>query len=108
MPNTIYEYLNEDGEIIRIQVQETSDRVRGGRGNTDATLQRVETSFEKALGTVKTATKGLKKVINEVSPDEAKVEFSIKAAGEAGLFTICKATTGAEFKITLTWKKEKG
>ena len=48
----------------------------------------------------------LKNVIYEVKPNEAEKEFSVNAEGEAELFAICKATTGAEFKITLKWKKE--
>lgn len=112
MPNIIYEYETETGEIVSIEAitpeeRTSSPSMRGGRRESqDATpeLKRVRVSFEKALGTVKAAAQGIKTVIRETSPDEAKVEFSLKATGEAGLFAICRAETAAEFKITLTWR----
>lgn len=112
MPHIIYQYETEAGELILIEANDSpkSDSVpnmRGGRGSRQeeaAEVRRVKLSFEKALGTVKAAANGLKQVINDTAPDEAKVEFSLKATGEAGLFTICRAETAAEFKITLTWK----
>lgn len=116
MPNIIYEYETETGETVSIEaiapVETTtsSSITRGGRReNQDATpeVKKVKVSFEKALGTVKAAAQGLKNVIRETSPDEAQVEFSLKASGEAGLFAICRAETAAEFKVTLTWKSSK-
>lgn len=112
MPPIIYEYETETGELIFIEASDPSQSaaapgMRGGRGGRQeeaSEVRRVKISFEKALGTVKAAANGLKQVINDTAPDEAKVEFSLKATGEAGLFTICRAETAAEFKITLTWK----
>lgn len=106
MSNIIYEYLNENGEVIHVQVEDQTQRetTRGGSADKAPVLKRVQMKFEEALGTVKAATNGLKNVIDQVEPDEASVEFSIKAEGEAGLFTVCRAATSAEFKITLTWK----
>lgn len=108
MPNIIYEYLNESGETIRIQAEgvRSTSNVRSGRDSQESTIKKVQVRFEEALGTVKAAASALKKVVDEVKPDEFAVEFSLKAEGEAGLFTICRAATGAEFKITLTWKNE--
>ena len=109
MPNNIiYEYENAEGEIIRIEA-ESSQRgnTRGRGGNDDSTVKRVRMKFEEALGTVKSAAAGMKTIIDQVNPDEATVEFSIKAEGEAGFFTICRAATGAEFKITLKWGGKK-
>jgi hypothetical protein len=40
------------------------------------------------------------------APPQKKHALNGKAEGEAGFFTICRAATGAEFKITLTWKNE--
>ena len=111
MPNIIYEYETEDGALVSIEATDpsgdSSAPTRGGRGGRQEEapeVKRVKLSFEKALGTVKAAANGLKQVINDTAPDEAKVEFSLKATGEAGLFTICRAETAAEFKISLTWK----
>ncbi len=108
MPN-IYEYLNEKGETIRIEAEDTrvQTATRGSRGSDESsTIKRVQIKFEEALGTVKAAAGALKNVVDQINPDEVSVEFSLKTEGEAGFFTICRASTGAEFKITLTWKNE--
>lgn len=101
----ILEYLNEDGDIIRIEVESNSRPSRGSRDDSNET-KTMPKKFEQALGTVKAAAKGLRKVVDDVKPDEFSVEFSLKAEGETGFFTIVKASTSAEFKITLTWKNE--
>lgn len=107
MSNIIYEYETETGEIVLIEASapsSTSSMRGGGRDAQEREVRRVSVRFEQALGTVRAAAHGLMKVIKDTAPDEAKVEFSLKATGEAGLFTICRAETAAEFKITLTWK----
>ncbi len=110
MPNIIYEYVNEEGAIIHIHAEDAHTRpvTRSGRRDKGETVtKKIQMKFEEALGTVTAAAAGLKKVIDKVNPSEASVEFSLKSEGEAGIFTICRATAAAEFKITLTWKKEK-
>jgi len=109
MPNIIYEYVNEDGDIIHIHAEDANSRpvTRSGRRDQEESVtKKIQMKFEDALGTVTAAASGLKKVIDKVNPSEASVEFSLKSEGEAGIFTICRATAAAEFKITLTWKKE--
>lgn len=108
----IYEYETDGGDTVRIQATPAAPAVpmRGGyRGETDdkSVVKKVQLRFEQALGTVKAAADGLKKVMDQVNPDEVAVEFSIAAEGEAGFFTICRAATSAEFKITLSWKNGK-
>jgi hypothetical protein len=108
MPNIIYEYLNEENQVIRIEaVEGRRETTRSGSRDENTVVKRVQMKFEEALGPVKAAASGLKKVIDQVNPDEASVEFMVKASGEAGFFNICKAATEAEFKITLTWKSDK-
>ena len=112
MPNIIYEYTTDTGEHIRISSEEQQrsySNTRGGneRSSEGDVVKKLNTKFEDALGVVKAAATSLKNVMKEVNPDEVEVEFSIKAEGEAGLFSICRAATGAEFKITLKWKNEK-
>lgn len=111
MPNIIYEYENDKGEIIYINATvEENDEIRGAtrgsRLSTPTIIKKVEVKFEEALGTVKAAAGALKNVIDEINPDEVSVEFSLKTEAEAGFFSICRAATGAEFKVTLTWKNE--
>ncbi len=40
-------------------------------------------------------------------PSEFQLEFGVNASGEAGLPLVTKGTLAANFKVTLTWKKEK-
>lgn len=107
MPNIIYTFETEDGEEIRIFAEETNERATRSRGNQSPEVKRVATSFEKALAPIKYAAKGLKRMMDEVAPDEATVEFSVKTEGSTGVFAICRASTGAEFKITLKWGDSK-
>ncbi len=101
MPNIIYEYA--DGQKILIKGEEKVIT----RGTDTATVtKKVATRFEEALQVIKPTLIALKNVLDEAKPDEVAVEFSLKAEGEAGLFTICSTSIGAEFKITATWKKE--
>ncbi len=103
MANIIYEYETESGETVRIQA-EPSEQKKYRSGTEEVVVQKVGVKFEAALGTVKAATKGLMRAMKEINPDEVSVEFSIKTEGEAGFFTICRASTEATFKITMTWK----
>lgn len=108
MPNVIYEYLNEKGEKILIQAEEgrSASTTRGGRDTEESIIKKVQIKFEEALGTIKATASALKNVIDEINPDEVAVEVNLKMEAETGFFTICRAATGAELKITLTWKNE--
>ena len=108
MAKVIYEYLTEKVEVILIQGQEQQNDVvtRGGRNSEEFIFKKVQVKFEEALGTVKATANALKNVLDEVNPDEVSVEINLKTEAEAGFFTLCKASTGAELKITLTWKNE--
>lgn len=104
MPNIIYEYA--DGQKILIKGEEKSNVVtRGSSTDAGTVTKKVATRFEEALQVIKPTLIALKNVLDEAKPDEVAVEFSLKAEGEAGLFTICSTSIGAEFKITATWKK---
>lgn len=106
MPNIIYEYPTADGQTIRIEAEPTRRGATRGGISKEEVIKKAEMTFEKALSSVQAAAKGLQTVIDQVNPDEATIEFNLKAGGEAGFFSICKAATEAEFKISLTWKNQ--
>jgi hypothetical protein len=104
MPNIIYEYA--DGQKILIKGEEKSNyATRGGSTDAATVTKKVATRFEDALQCIKPTLIALKNVLDEAKPDEVEVEFSLKAEGEAGLFSICSTAIGAEFKIKAVWKK---
>ena len=105
MPNIIYEYA--DGQKILVKGEALGQTTRGGSTDAATVTKKVATRFEDALQVVKPTLIALKNTLDETLPDEVSVEFSLKAEGEAGLFSICSTAIGAEFKITATWKKEK-
>lgn len=109
MPNIIYEYENADGQKILIKGEATPaaptrDGARSGNSEAKTITQKVTTRFEDALQVIKPTLIALKNTLDEAKPDEVEVEFSLKAEGEAGLFTICSTAIGAEFKIKAVWK----
>jgi hypothetical protein len=40
-------------------------------------------------------------------PDEVEVTFGLKATGEVGSFAVAKANAEANYKVKLTWKRDK-
>lgn len=76
------------------------------RGWAEKPIQKAKLGFEEALGMVKSTATAFHAALKDASPDEITVEFSLKSEGEAGLFSICSANIGAEFKVTLTWQNK--
>ena len=109
MPIVIYEYESEFGEIfIESESLSSGNKNIPLSGNQDKynLREKVKVKFEDALSAVKSTASSLNSVIDHVGPNEVTVDFNIKAKGEAGFFAICKATTEADFKISLKWKFE--
>jgi hypothetical protein len=79
--------------------------MRGGDGSE--TLATAATTFESALGPVRSAAEGILSQLRLLAqpPDEVQVEFGVKMGAAAGAI-IAKVSTEANFKINLTWKKD--
>jgi hypothetical protein len=82
-----------------------SRRVMRGNG-AEATIATANATFESALKTVRAAAEGILNQLRSLAepPDEVAVEFGVKLSAETGA-VIAKASTEANFKINLSWKK---
>jgi hypothetical protein len=74
--------------------------------STEAAIATANATFESALQTVRAAAEGILSQLRMLQqpPDEVAVEFGVKMSAETGAI-IAKASTEANFKINLTWKK---
>jgi hypothetical protein len=86
-------------------VDNSARRVMRG-SNTEAAIATANATFESALRTVRSAAEGILDQLRMLQqpPDEVAVEFGVKMSAETGA-VIAKASTEANFKINLTWKK---
>ena len=72
-------------------------------------VQRAGQTFEAALERVRPAAQAIIAKLRALHdpPDEIEVEFGIKMSAEAGAF-VAAAGMEANYKVTLTWKRERG
>lgn len=100
------EFPLENGESIVIEVAEVEPEygtIKAGRAEDVA--EKAKQTFEQALDRVKPAVDAVMSRLRTLQPDEVDVEFGIKLNTKAGAF-IASAGTEANFKVTLTWKRE--
>jgi len=69
--------------------------------------EKAHQTFEAALDKIRPAAQTIIKKLRALHdpPDEIKVEFGLKLNAQAGAF-IAAAGTEANYKVTLTWKRE--
>jgi len=82
-----------------------SRRVMRGT-SAETAIATANATFESALQTVRAAAEGILHQLRSLAepPDEVAVEFGVKMSAETGA-VIAKASTEANFKISLSWKK---
>jgi hypothetical protein len=97
----IYEYDSDFGKITINVDNDNNDLYRDSESNNTTKAKR---KFDEAISVVKSTALSMGKLMKEIEPSEATVEFNIKASGEAGIFSICKVSGEADFKISVTWK----
>ena len=107
----LVEFPSESGELIFVEVEES---VPGGgtrRGLFPSeVVERAQTSFEDALDRARPMANTLVEKLGDIAdsagrvPDEMQVEFGIVLSAEAGA-VLAAASAGANFKVTMTWKK---
>ena len=103
----LIEFQSEDGGIILMEVDEPESEgmVRVARPGEIA--ERANQTFESALERIKPAAAVIVEKLRDLSvpPDQVGLEFGIKFGAKAGAF-FASADTEANFKVTLTWKRE--
>ncbi len=104
---------DEQDEFIYVEVEdmprlgETGDGlVAVGAEEEDEGVKKATSKFEKALGPIKSIADSVINKIRQISdsPSEIVVEVGLKFNAEAGI-VISKASTEANLKITMSWKK---
>jgi len=96
------------GGVLVVEVEPSDSPIkRVMRGGTaEVAIATANATFESALQTVRCAAEGILHQLRSLAepPDEVAVEFGVKMNAETGAI-IAKASTEANFKINLTWKK---
>lgn len=102
------EFSLEDGGVILVEVEvpEEPGMVPVARTPKEMT-QRAGQTFEAALDKIRPAAQAVIAKLRALHdpPDQITVEFGLKLSAEAGAI-IAAATTEANYKVTLTWKRE--
>lgn len=94
------------GGVLVVETDTTDPVRRVMRGGTSEAIATATDTFEAALAKIRYAAEGILSQLRSLAqpPDEVEVEFGVKMNAETGAI-IAKASTEANFKINLTWKK---
>jgi len=110
----LVEFPSETGEPILVEVEDVGLAGETRRGlSPSALVERAQTSFEDALEKARPMALGLVGKLRAVGdaagspPDEVQVEFGIVLNAEAGAI-LASASAGANYKVTMTWKRQSG
>jgi hypothetical protein len=109
----LVEFPLQDGGTVLVEVADAGIDGPVTRGlHPGATVERVadqaHRTFEEAVDRVQPAAESLIRRLRSLAdaPEQVQVEFGVDLHAEAGAF-IAAASTGANFKVTLTWKRER-
>src|ERR687890_1500194 len=110
----LVKFTSDSGEPILVEVEDVGLGGETRRGLSASTVvERAQTSFEDALEKAKpmaTSLVGKLRAIGDAAgspPDEVQVEFGIVLSAEAGA-VLAAASAGANYKVTMTWKRPPG
>ncbi len=105
----LVEFPSDSGEPILVEVEDlgpTDGTTRRGL-SASAVVERAQTSFEDALEKAQPIASGLIGRLRSMadSPDEVQVEFGLSLSANVGAVLVAGEGAGANYKVTLTWKK---
>lgn len=102
------EYEVEGGKSIIIEVEDTARGLVPAAAPGEV-VAKTKQGFEQALDTIGPFAEKLLTKLSQIAkaPDQIGVEFGLKLGFEAGAI-IASGSTEANFKISLTWKREPG
>jgi hypothetical protein len=107
MAGRVVEFPLADGESVLVEVADGlgAGRVTRGLREVDV-VERTEHTFEHAIGRIQPAATAIIDKLRSIpdAPDEVSVEFGLELSAEAGAF-IASASTAANFKVSLTWRR---
>jgi hypothetical protein len=107
----LVEFPSDSGELILVEVEDVGLSGETRRGlSASAVVERAQTSFEDALEKARPMASSLVGKLRAIGdaagnpPDEVQVEFGIVLSAEAGAI-LASASAGANYKVTMTWKR---
>ena len=105
MVKTYIEYELENGGTVLIEAAESAEAgiVEASRGID--IVKKANQRFRQALANVKQSAQIFADEMSELEIDEMEVAFSITATGELGSFAVGKIGMGANYQVTLKWKR---
>jgi len=68
-------------------------------------IARAQVTLEDALAKLKPSLQKVVRLLRDMSPEEAAVEFGLKIGGETGVI-IAKGTAEVNFTVRLSWKSK--
>ena len=105
---TIAEFPLQSGGVVLVRVEgdDLDGQVLRG-GHATGVLDRAQTTFEAALGTVRVVAQGVLGQLTGLPrvPDEVHVEFGLELSAKAGAILAAAGTT-AQLTVGLTWRPE--
>ncbi len=104
---TVVEFPVDGGGGVLVQVTQgaPSGVVTRGIGVTQ-TVEKVEQTFDKALGTIQAVANGVLEQLSGMGrrPDEVHLEFGLEFTANAGTALLVAAGGGAHLQVEMTWK----
>jgi hypothetical protein len=104
----LVEFLLEDGGSVLVEVNAAgAGPVTRGLGDRHMLTEQAQQTFEQAVARVQPAAQALVNRLRALAdaPEEIGVEFGLELSAEAGAF-IAAASSTANFKVTLTWRRD--
>jgi Trypsin-co-occurring domain 1 len=105
----LVEFPLQDGGAVLVQVDEAgSGPVTRGLGDRHTVTEQARLTFEDAISRVQPAAESLLGRLRTLAdaPDEVGLEFGLELSAEAGAF-IASASSTANFRVTLTWRRDR-
>jgi hypothetical protein len=108
---SLVEFPLEAGGTVLVELANDSADGQLTRGLRHGALSDVadqaNRTFEEAIDRIKPAAQSLIRRLRTLAdaPEEVQVEFGLRLSAQAGAF-IAAASTGANFRVTLMWRKE--
>jgi hypothetical protein len=96
----IVTYRVDDETTVDIEIEPGTDYVPAGAGDV---IGRVWNAAEPAVK----AARAVLEQAKQLSPDDVQVTFGLKAGGKVN-WLIARASTEANFEVTLTWRQRAG
>ena len=104
----LVEFPLEEGGFLLVEVDVPEEWGMIPAAISEGLPQKAQQTFEVALDKIRPAATTIIKNLRALHdpPDEIEVEFGLKMSADAGAI-IAAAGIEANYKVTLTWKREK-